>query len=244
MKKENNRVLVILVLGLVVTSIILASNANKGTTTPQVNTLSASGTAQLTVAPDKAEVYIKIETIEETATESKDKNAEITDDVIKALKRKGVRKDDIETSRFDLFRKQEWNDRTRKTEFVGYQLTHVLKVTTEKLDDVGKFIDVSVDAGANGIERVSFGLTDDREKEVREEALVKASSLAKEKAKALAASLSVRLIEITSVSESGFSVVPYTFFPRAELAVEEASTSIQPQNVEISASVNLAYKIR
>jgi len=243
MKKET--IFGILVLGLIAVSIILALNVKTQTTTER-NKLTATGNSELTVVPDKAEIYITIETLKDTATASKNENAKITDNVIKALKEKGVANDDISTYRFNLFRKESWNDVTRKMEFEGYQLTHVLKVVTEELNSVGELIDFSVNAGANGVERVSFGLTKEKEKDARDQALAKASSLAGEKAEAMAASLGLRLESIISVSESGFYYAPYDYYPRAGAAVKEMAveTTIQPENVEISATINVVYEIK
>ncbi|NQV09093.1 SIMPL domain-containing protein [Candidatus Woesearchaeota archaeon] len=246
MKKESLWLISILVVGLSLTAIILAAGSKSTSTTEVRNTLASSGNSELTVAPDKAELYLKIETLEDTAADSRNANAEITDDVIKTLKKKGVSADDIETSRFDLYKKEIWNRNTNLMDFQGYQLTHVLKVTTEKLDNVGSLIDTAVDAGANGIERVSYGLTKDKEKEVRSEALVKASELAEEKAETLAASLKVRLISIATVTESSFYYSPYEYYPKAMAEVDEAvaGSSVQPQNVDISATVNIVYEIK
>ena len=86
-----------------------------------------------------------------------------------------------------------------------------MKVTTQNLEKVGKLIDVAVDNGANDIERVSFGLTKEKEKDIKQQAMILASSDAKDKAVALATNLEVTMLKPISISESNFVYQPFNF---------------------------------
>lgn len=246
-KEKTNMLTTILIIGLVLVALILAYNTK---TTAVVsgqdvrNLITVSGTSELTTMPNKAEIYVKIETFEKTAEEAKNANSKISKKVITALENKGVKNADIETSQFYLSPRYSWDEKTGKSEIDGYTLTNVLKVTTLDLDKVGNLVDTAVNSGANGIDNVIFGLTKDREKEIKSEALVRASEEAKVKAEALATRLGVNLKRIASISESSFSYIPYAYrFAAVEKVMAAEETQISPQKLEVSATVNLAYEI-
>ncbi|MBW3000074.1 SIMPL domain-containing protein [Candidatus Woesearchaeota archaeon] len=254
--KKDSTVTIILALGIVVALvavIVLALYAGKvgeieiQQYMPEANTVSVSGNSELIVEPDKAELYIRIETLEDTAVESQEENARITNNVIDALKKAGIKEKDIETSSFNLYPRHEWDPDTRKSEFVGYEVNHLLKVTTTKLEDAGELLDVAVNAGANGIDRVSFGLTKETEMDVNDQALRAASDNAKEKAESITDNLGINLGRIVKISESNVQFAKYDYYPRAMAGedMEEAlaPTPIQPQKLEIRAYITIVFEI-
>ncbi len=247
-KKDRNILTIILLLGLILTLLILASNTKKTIVVSGQdvrNTISVSGSSELSVEPDKAEIYVNIETTKETAKEAKDENARVSKKVTDALKKAGIKRDDIETTQFRINPKYEYS--RAKSEFIGYTVTHVLKVTTTNIDKVGDFIDTAVDNGATRINSIGFTLTDKKQKEMKGEAMIRASQEAREKAEALATNLGVRLGKITSVSESSFNYIPFVSrsFAMAEAAIEApVATGISPEDVTIRATVNVAFEIK
>lgn len=249
--ESKNIIVIILVIGLVVTSAILAINMKSNTTVvaggteQQRNTVSVSGDGKVSTQPDKAEVYVRITTDGTTATIAKDANTQTSDKVISALNAAGVKKSDIETNYYYLNKKQEWDSNLQKYIDKGYEVNNVLKVTTKNLDNTGNIIDTSVNAGANGIDSVSFGLTDEKEKEVSGEALKMASINAEGKASAIADSVGLSLGKIVTVSESNFYYAPYvTSNVMYEKAGGAAAPEILPQTLDVTASVTIVYGIK
>lgn len=248
--ESKNTLVIILVIGLVITSVIMAINMNKGniTVTPtneQRNTISVSGQGKITTQPDKAELYVKINTEGSTATTAKDANTKLSQQVIDALTSAGVKKSDIETNYYYLNKKQEWDENQKKMIDKGYEVNHVLKVTTTNLDKVGNLLDTAVNAGANGIDRISFGLTDEKQKEVSGEALKMASQEAENKAKSIASSIGVGLGKVITVSESNYYYMPYEVSGMMqEKAAGTPAPEILPQNLDVSATISLVYEIK
>ena len=249
--EKGNYLTTILVAGLVIVAIILASNVKTGVIQEEKNKITVSGASTLTVEPNKAEVYVKIATLEKTAQESKNKNSQISSNAVKALKKEGIKDKDVETSQFSIYPRYEYEEvielnlRKSKQILVGYEAVNVLKVTTQDLDKVGKLIDAAVNNGANDIERVAFGLTKEREKDIKQQAMILASDDAKEKAVALAANAGVNLLKPIAISESSFYYQPFEFRGALmEKAVPAAETIISPQKLDVSASVQLVYEIR
>ena len=257
MEIKQNYFTFVLVVGLVVVALVLANNARQKVIVEQGNNqrdiVSVSGTSSLTVEPNKAEIYAKIITLEKNAQDSKNRNSQTSSSVIAALKNEGVKDADIETSQFSIYPKYEYEEavegnlRKSKQILVGYETVNVLKATTLNLDKVGKIIDTVVDSGANDVERISFGLTKEKEKELKQQAMILASNDAKEKAQALTNNLGARLGKITTITESSFIYQPYDYYPRSAFAKDMAesapSTQINPQKLDVSATVNLVYEI-
>jgi uncharacterized protein YggE len=248
---KQNQLVNILVIGLVIVTIVLAFSSKSTINVAssgqiQKDTVTVSGQAEMSVDPDQAELYIKIETTKTTAKLAKDENSQISSAVESALRLKGITDKDIETSRYSINPKYEYDPDTRKSSITGYTVTNVLKVTTKDLNNVGDLIDAAVDAGANGFERIVFGLTDEKTKDVNAQVLLKASDEAKAKAISLAKNLNVRLGKLSSISESNFYYAPYEYArAEADFAIAKAGSavSISPQKVEVRATVNLAYEI-
>jgi hypothetical protein len=240
--RKTDVLFVIVVLGLVITSVLLALSKSGAytinTVTQKENTVSVSGKSTVIIAPNEAELYVRIETFEDTAKEAKDTNANIADNVIKALMNKGVKKSDIETSQYNLYPMRDYDD-TFGIE--GYTVMNVLRVTIRELDNVGDLIDTAVNSGANGVDRVSFGLTKDKEKEVNSEALTKAAENSKEKAEAIVKGLNMDLGKIISITETSFGYITYERYGLDE--AKAAGTSIIPENLEINANVNVVFEV-
>lgn len=248
----------ILAIGLVVVAVLLAFGDGAPVQGVQEEILSVSGNAEVTVSPDKAEIQLGVTTLETTAERSRSRNAEISDAVLAALREAGVAEEDIETSQFSIYPEYEYRERPVEPGYpypdservlVGYRTTHTVTVTTEAIEEVGKITDAGVKAGATNVNSISFGLTKEKEKEVKQEAMLQASEDAKSKASALADALGVRLGSISRATESEFNYIPYYAARDGfDMAVAEsaagAGTKISPQDLDVYASVNVDYKIR
>ncbi|MFH0875633.1 MAG: SIMPL domain-containing protein [archaeon] len=214
---------------------------------PELNvpTISVSGTSELTVSPDKAELYLTILTEGTTADVTQANNSKLSDAVIAALQSAGIAKKDIETSNYYLAKRQEWDNKEEKMVDKGYMLTHTLKVTTIDIENVGKYVDTAITAGANGVERIEFGLTKETEKTVKANALALATVAAKEKAASIAKTAGVTLGKITSITESNFYYTPYSVNAGGNYAKDMMAESIiPPQKVDVTTSITLAYELK
>ena len=251
--KNHTKLYLLIPLGLVIAIIVLALN----TKAPDVNisatpgqmkeTISVSGLGRVSVEPDEAEVYVNIITESDSAEVAQQDNADIAESVRNALIRQGLDEEDIETSSYYLYPKTNYNRVTGESEIYGYKLTHVLKIITNKVDDTGSIVDAAIAAGANGLQNVNFKLSDELRDEVYADALAEATGIAEGKAESIAESLGVELGEISHVSESGDSYMPYAY-PMVERSFDEsmaggAPTIISSQEIDVAASVSVVYEI-
>lgn len=233
----------LLIIGLVGTSIGAAVGYDEAGA--DQTGIAASGEQRVFLDPDQAELTVRVETRAATAEVARSMNAEKMQAVINALKAAGLTDKDLETTAFNLYRETNWNPETGRQTQGDYVATHSLKVETKDITNVGKYIDIAVANGANGVDSVTFELSSEKEAEYQREALQAASTIAKNKAQAVADGFNVELGDIIQLSSSfeSSSGMPW-IYARSEAAQEDkAASNIQPQQLEYVAVVNVVYEI-
>ena|SRR3989344_1364332 len=238
--KNTNTILVVIII-LLVAGFLFYNSSNTEATTINVN-----GQSTIKAEADEVSVYVGIETTEKTSEESKNANAKISDNVLVVLKTAGIPEGDIETSSYYIYPEYDWSN--NKQELVGYRTSNVLKITTKDFDKVGAIVDSSVDAGATTIQSINFELSQDKQNEVKTQAISKATEDAKVKAEATAQGLNARLGKVKTVTIQDYNYYPFPIYASAEggaaLDVKEvARTAIQPSSLDVSSTVNVVFEI-
>jgi uncharacterized protein YggE len=207
------------------------------------NVVEVSGTAQMTVPPDRVVVYVQVETKAVTAEEAKNKNAETTSAVLSALAAVGIEKGDIETENYNIYQDCEWTQTGQKCK--GFIANNNIKVTSKDFANVGKVVDAAVNAGGL-VSYINFELSLEKQNEYKKEVLMKAAEDAKGKAEAIASGFGKRVGDLVSVSSSDFGYYPYPIFAKAEGAADarQVATELPSRNLDISASITARYEIR
>ncbi|HEX2224065.1 MAG TPA: SIMPL domain-containing protein [Thermoanaerobaculia bacterium] len=212
-------------------------------TPPLVPVLSVQGTGDARVTPDEATVRLGVFAQRPTAREAQDQVSRTGQAVLEAVRRLGVRPEQIQTSELSLGPVYDHQE-GREPRVSGYTASNVVSIRLEDLDQVGPVVDAGLGAGANRLDGVIFGLRDDAA--ARASALTAAVSKARAKADALARALRVRLVEIVEVTEGGIPVFTPTY-ARGEVAMAAdamiANTPVSSGQVEVQASVTLRYRI-
>lgn len=226
-------VAIILALGLVTVAVFNPSPQG------QYDQLQVTGTAVLKEAPDQATIYVYIETRKDTALLSQQEASKILAQVIQALEKEGISSDKIQTDTFSIYPEYYYPPEKEPT-LLGYRAVYGLKVITTDISKVGNVVDASIKAGANRINNIEFGLSDAKMEEVKIKVIKEAVKVAQVKANAMAEAGNFKLGKISNMNESSYNVVPYN---RVFSAVKEASTVVPPDDVEISATVSVTYKI-
>jgi uncharacterized protein len=127
-------------------------------------------------------------------------------------------------------------------QILGYTAISTVRVNLTDLSLLSKVIDVATKAGASNINRLIFGLRD--EKAVRGRALAEAADQAKAGAESLASTLQMKLVKIQRVEE----VQPVIIAPGREIEISpltegsSSSPSLSPGSIQIHASVNVTYE--
>ncbi len=233
-----------IILGILFISVLLALTGCLNLGDKEENTINVQGSAELKVDPDEAEVWAGVSFVKDTAEEAQAEANKVVNDILDGLRYKGITEDDIETTQLSLREEYSWNE--GKREIIGWRATQTLKVKTTDMNKVGTIVDVAVDNGANQINNINFGLSDELEKEYKKQALTDAAKNVKEKAETIAESLGVKLGSIKTVSESSYHYMPYRY-AMAETAgakaVDEA-TAVMPSDVTVTANIAIVYNIK
>jgi uncharacterized protein len=204
--------------------------------------VTAQGTAELRVAPDRAIVRFGVQFQANDARTAQGRVNETMQRVIQAIRRQNVPENRVSTERLELFPvyDQPAPGREGSPRLAGYRASNVVRVELDGVNGLGPVIDAAVGAGANTIEGVQFALANEAPHRAR--ALAQAAQEAREKAKAIADALNVRMGLLLEASEGGVDVIP----PRP-LAFERAAiaaTPVEPGEISLRASVTVRYSVQ
>lgn len=234
----------IIVAGIVLVALIGFMFFNS--TVPQ-NTINVQGYSEISALPDLVAVYFNVETKGITSSEATNKNSEIVDNLIANLVSEGLDKKEIQTQNFNVYPEYDYVGGTRKEK--GYVATHSLRVEmpSEESSKIGKVIDAGVNAGA-GISYINFELSSENQNKYKAEAMKLAAQDATTKANSVAEGFGKKAGKLVSVSVSEWGYYPWNVYSgsgKSEDAVmaREASTSIQPSEQTITATVSAVFKI-
>ncbi|HEX2206252.1 MAG TPA: SIMPL domain-containing protein [Longimicrobium sp.] len=202
------------------------------------------GVGDVRAAPDQATADFAVETTATNAQEAAAANAQTMDRVIAALVRAGVPRERIETRDYNVFpdydpRPMEQGGEPR---IRGYRVMNTVSATTQDIDRVGAIIDAALQAGANRVHGVRFGLRDPQR--YRAQAIADGARRARADAEALAAAMGVQLgaVRDASTVEVGYSG-PMLMAGREAAAdiAQAAPTPINPGEQTVRAVVVIVY---
>jgi len=214
------------------------------------STISVSGTGIIKTEPNQAKVYLGVETQSGNVTEALEENSLKMQSIIKAIKKLGIPKDSIETTYFSVYPIRDYEKSGE--DIIGYRASNEITVELQDLDKIGAVIEEAMNAGANKVRRIEFGLTEDKRRELKNEALKEACKDARTKADAIASGLGLRITRIATAKESGTYVAPYRAevfsseyaMPIPTTAPKAIPPPIEPKEVKVSATIDIAYECR
>ena len=233
-----------IVAGLLISLALAGSAGAQGEAPPRnpAPSLTVSGNGEVRVAPDEATVRLGVTRQAANARQAQDQVNEVAQRILDAVTRLNVPKEQIQTSQLTLSPVYEGDRPGQAPRIVRYQASNVITVRLEKLALVGPVIDAGLQAGANQLEGVSFGLREDRA--ARDRALRQAVEEARAKADVLAEALGVQILGVLEAQEGGFNVRP-VFAETAMMARGGAmdATPVSPGEVTVNATVTIRYRI-
>jgi uncharacterized protein YggE len=199
-----------------------------------------NGVGRLEVSPDQASVTVGVQLQRQTAAEAIGEASRVATQIVARLQRLGLRREDLRTSAIQVFPIYTDGRQGAPPQITGHRASHTLTLNVRNLDLVGPAIDAAVQAGANTILGISFGLQDPSR--TRNEALALAVRDARAKADAIAQAAGLRIIGIERIVESESDVRP--FVTRFEVGPLRAPTPVEPGMVTVSAMVTVAFGYR
>jgi hypothetical protein len=204
----------------------------------QVKAIYVSGSGSASAKANQATVTLGVTTEDPSASEAVVDNAALMNAVIQAIKALGISEENIKTIQYSVYPNYNWE--LRQT--VGYSVTNMVDVKIENLDIIGDVIDAAAEAGANNIQGIAFGLSDEVAEGLKTEAYVKALKDARGKADLIAETLGLEITGVQSVSESiYYPYTPYTSYKGYAESVSAAPTPIIEGTLSVSVSVQVAF---
>jgi uncharacterized protein YggE len=208
---------------------------------PRPPSITVTGEATISAEPNQAQIDIGVVTQARTAPEASKENAERLTRVLAEVKKLLGKGDEAKTSGYALTPNYRY-PQGGKPEIVGYNASNTVRIKTTNLEIVGRLIDSAMQAGANNINRLVFTLKDEQAAQL--DALRAASAKAKSKAEAIASSLGLKIVKISSVTEGERAIQPIFRQPmlaRAEAA--PAQTPVEPGTVDVRSTVSMTVEV-
>lgn len=224
---------------LLATAVGLAVADTETAATADNATISVASEVTVERSPDLATVTVEAVGRGETAQAARTDLSSDATAVEQAMEDAGA---NVTSSRFRISPEYDHTDRGR--EQVGYIAVHTIEAETSSVESVGSLIDTAVDAGADRVDGITYGLSDERRADAREAALTAAMESARTDAETLAATED-RTVggAITVQTASGSQISRPVAYRETVADAAGGSTSISPGEVTVDASVQVTYEL-
>ena len=215
---------------------------------PSQNTISVSGSATASSEPDTLIVVLGVDSEAKTANESLSQNSNSLNAVISSLTNSGISEDDIQTSNFRIYPLYDFSDSKDKQILIGYRVSNMLSIQTDKIDSAGNVIDIAVSSGANRVDNVSFQLSDEKSQKISDDLISNAILDATQKAEKALVPLKQQIVGVKSVIIHD-NVMPFYDSPMRSsfdgMAMESSmkSAPIMSGDEEIRTDVSVVFYI-
>jgi uncharacterized protein YggE len=207
----------------------------------RATTFNLSAYGETRVAPDIATITLGVLTDGKTAAEALGANAARMNAVMGSLRKAGIAERDIQTSNLNL------NPQYRYVEnqppvLTGYQASNQVTITVRDLKRLGAAVDATVNAGANQVQGISFGLADPTGAEnAAREAAVKALGA---KAELYARATGYRVARLVTLSEGGGYAAPPPMPMMAMRAqMKDESTPVSGGELRVRIDITGLYEV-
>lgn len=211
-----------------------------------------SGIGTISVEPDVAILELGVEVFADKVSTARAEAAKSMESVTAVIKKEGVLGEDIQTTRFNIYPRYDYEEVTVNGKRVGtqvltgYTVNNIVKVKVLEIDKVGKIIDNAAEAGGDyvRINSVDFSVADpsSHKTSIRKMAVEDAVNKAQE----YALLTDVQLGPIISLDEmdSGSIHSPYQPEHGMRMMAAPPATSISSGQLEISLIVNTLFAIK
>lgn len=207
---------------------------------PPPATLTVTGQAEVSAAPDMALVRLGVRNEAADAAGALRANSATQGAVVEALKAAGIEARDLQTSELRLEQRMAYPD-NEAPRIEGYTASNMLTVRVRDLDMLGDVLDQAIEAGATNLADLQFLREDDAE--LRDQARAAAVADALRRARVYAEAAGVELGEIRSIAEAGGQQPgPRPMAMMARAAAE--SVPVEAGELSLSARVHLELTLK
>jgi uncharacterized protein YggE len=224
-----------LLLGALLASSLGAQAASAPPAPPMIE---VTGTGETKVTPDRALVYVGVQTKGRTAALAGAENARLANAVLAAVRAAGIAREQVGTMNYSVSPSYRYYPDGRKPELTGYDASNTVRVEVRSVELVGRVIDAALGAGANNISGISFYAS--QMDSVRREAMAAATTDARLSAEVMARAAGGTLGPLMSLtSQMNDGPRPYVMQAMAMRgkAADESTPVVAPTEQTVNASV-------
>ena len=199
--------------------------------------VATTGFGEASAIPDRATIYIAVQTRAPTANAASTDNARRVRAVMDTLRQIGITGDQVETANYSVSPEMSYpTTQSQAPRTVAYTVTNSLLVKLRRIDDVSRAIDAALAKGANEISSLQFSSS--KADSVRAIALAAAVADAKSQAESMARAAGGTLGQLLELSTS----MPIRPMPMMQPMMARAvATPITPGEQSISATVSAKW---
>lgn len=211
---------------------------------PPLETISVGGTGRSSVTPDRFSFTVGVQTMANTVDDAVSQNNKRVAAVIAALKAAGVQEKDLQTSNFNIWPQQDYQE-GQQPRILGYQTTNSITVRSTKIADAGRLLGIAIGAGVNNASGINFEVIDPARG--RDQGLRAAFEDAKAKATLLAQAAGRTLGRVLTISEGMQSAPPQPYPMQRTMAMEARVSSdvpVESGSQEQTYSVSVTFALR
>ena len=205
------------------------------------HTVTVSGSGDVSVAPDVADVSIGVMVQKTTVAEAQSAAATSMSAVLAAVKKDGVDPKDIVTTNISLSPVYDYSSSGSVPRLVGEQFSNTVTVTVRNLKSVASVVDDAIAAGATTINGIAFRLDDPTAVQAQARQIAMADARSKADALTSAAGVSVR--GVASITETTAQTPVYYSGALDAAKAGGVSTPIQTGSTNIDVEVTVSYLI-
>jgi uncharacterized protein len=233
-----------LISSLLAAAVLVPAALAAQTPADQPRTINVNGMATVEREPDRAVVLLAVESQAPTAREASQRNAQLMERVLAALRQAGVASEAIRTVSYELRPEYSRPERDREPPVISaYRNINMVQVRVDDIARVGVVIDAALGAGANRVANLNFELRD--AESARLEALGMAMAQARREAEAVAAAAGQRLGEPLTINVGTHYAPPRPPMPMARMEMDMVAVAppIEGGQLGVTATVHVVYRI-
>ena len=210
-------------------------------------TLYVSGSANTKVKPDKVVLSLGVETTNITANGALLANSNLMNKVLGVLKEVGIKENETSTSSFSIVPNYNYSQSNSRGNITGFTATNSIQIESSTIENISKWLDVAVKAGANNINSIDFSLSDKKLEDTKNMLIREVIKDARIKADIVASTLGLKVIGVKSIN---LDVPEYTI-PEPQFRQSSETASISPSAASpivtgeqrVSEKVNIVFLV-
>jgi len=209
----------------------------------KATTFSLSAYGETRVAPDMATITLGVQTEAPTAADALKANGTRMNQVMAALKKAGIAERDIQTSNLNLNAQYAY-EQNQPPRLTGYQASNQVTITVRDLTKLGATVDATVNAGANTVNGISFGLANPQVAE--DAARLDAVKALQAKAELYGRATGYKTVRLVNLSEGGGYTPPSPPVPMMAFAAKREmadATSVAGGELKVRIDVSAVYEV-